>query len=311
MIRANYGYDEVQIFLWAEDEKTFVSETLADAGGQPARIPLAESGLLGHTLLRNQPTFIPDMQRSHLFPPDPRLPACRSRVVLPIRFGQQVLGLLDLQSGHSTQHSHLDLVGLQVLGDLLGVAMRNADLYGDAIAAHAEAERASELKGRLLANVSHELRAPLNIIQGYSQSALASPNPYEVDLPPGLLRDLSYLYQSSEHLGRLINDLLDLSRAEINDLDIFPEPIASTHFWKTSSRRCRAACRPAPKSNGGWNCRSRCPGFAVIRSACGKSCSICSATHTSLRSKAISRWALWPPPRICICGSTTRAAASR
>jgi signal transduction histidine kinase/AraC-like DNA-binding protein/ABC-type sugar transport system substrate-binding protein len=230
IIRANYGYDEVQIFLWRESERAFVPEHGVEAGARAARIPLAESGLLGHTLLRNQPTFIPDMQRSHLFPPDPRLPACRSRVVLLIRFGQQVLGLLDLQSGHSTQHSHLDLVGLQVLGDLLGVAMRNADLYGDAIAAHAEAERASELKGRLLANVSHELRAPLNIIQGYSQSALASPNPYEVDLPPGLLRDLSYLYQSSEHLGRLINDLLDLSRAEINDLDIFPEPIEVNTF---------------------------------------------------------------------------------
>ncbi len=222
IIRANYGYDEVQIFLWMESEKAFVPEISAGLGGRSGRIPLAESGLLGHTLLRNQPTFIPDMQRSHLFPPDPRLPACRSRVVLPIRFGQQVLGLLDLQSGHSTQHSHLDLVGLQVLGDLLGIAMRNADLYGDAIAAQAEAERASELKGRLLANVSHELRAPLNIIQGYSQAALASPNPYEVDLPSELLRDLGYLYQSSEHLGRLINDLLDLSRAEINDLDIFP-----------------------------------------------------------------------------------------
>ena len=229
-IRANYGYDEVQILLWAENEKAFIPETLAAAGGRPPRIPLAESGVLGHTLLRNQPTFIPDMQRSHLFPPDPRLPACRSRVVLPIRFGQQVLGLLDLQSGHSTQHSHLDLVGLQVLGDLLGVAMRNADLYGDAIAAHAEAERASEIKGRLLANVSHELRAPLNIIQGYSQAALASPNLYGVDLPSELLRDLGYLYQSSEHLGRLISDLLDLSRAEINDLDIFPEPVEVNAF---------------------------------------------------------------------------------
>jgi signal transduction histidine kinase/AraC-like DNA-binding protein len=244
IIRANYGYDEVQIILWSEGEQVFVPETLADAGGRPPRIPLAESGLLGHTLLRNQPTFIPDMQRSHLFPPDPRLPACRSRVVLPIRFGQQVLGLLDLQSGHSTQHGHLDLVGLQVLGDLLGVAMRNADLYGDAIAAQAEAERASELKGRLLANVSHELRAPLNIIQGYSQSALASPNPYEVDLPPELLRDLSYLYQSSEHLGRLISDLLDLSRAEINDLDIFPEPVAVNVFLEDAFQAMSGSLPP-------------------------------------------------------------------
>src|SRR6185295_8575813 len=35
---------------------------------------------------------------------------------------------------------------------------------------------------------------------------------------------------SCEHLTRLINDLLDLSRAEINQLDIFPETIATRSF---------------------------------------------------------------------------------
>jgi signal transduction histidine kinase/ABC-type sugar transport system substrate-binding protein/AraC-like DNA-binding protein len=230
IIRANYGYDRVRIYLWSENDQVFILDAPGAWGSPPSRIPLAESGLLGETLRRDQPTFIPDMQRTHRFPPDPRLPDCRSRVILPIRFGQQVLGLLDLQSAHSTQHSHIDLVGLEVLGDQLGIAMRNAELYGEAIAAQDEATRASQLKSRLLANVSHELRAPLNIIQGYSQLALASPNPYDTDLPPALLRDLRHLSQSSEHLGRLINDLLDLSRAEINDLDIFPEPVAPNTF---------------------------------------------------------------------------------
>ncbi len=243
IIRNNYGYDEVQILLWLENEKAFVPEMVTGIGGR-ARIPLSDSGLLGYTLQRNQPTFVPDMQRSHLFPPEPRLPACRSRVVLPIRFGQQVLGLLDLRSGHSTQHSHLDLVGLQVLGGQLGIAMRNVELYGDAIDAHAEAERASELKTRLLSNVSHELRTPLNIIQGYSQAALAAPNPYGVALPPELLRDLGYLYQSSEHLGRLISDLLDLSRAEINDLEIFAEPIAPNTFLEDVFRAMSGSLSP-------------------------------------------------------------------
>ena len=229
-IRVKYSYNRVQIYLWSESDQTLVLEAADGAARDPQRLALAESGLLGYTLARNQPTFIPDMQRSPRFPPDPRLPECRSRVILPIRFGQQVLGLLDLQSSHSTQHSHLDLAGLQVLGDQLGLAMRNAQLYGDAIAAQGEAARASELKNRLLANVSHELRTPLAIIQGYSQLALASPSAYGVELPPALLRDLRHLHQSGEHLGRIINDLLDLSRAEINDLDIFPEEIAVNAF---------------------------------------------------------------------------------
>ena len=226
VIRANYNYDTVQIYLWLEAEQVLELDAARNDPTQPARLPLAEAGLLGQTLLHNQPTFIPDAQRSHQYPLDSAAPGCRARVVLPIRFGQQILGLLDLQSTHSAQHSRLDLVGLQVLADQLGLAMRNAELYGEAIMAQARATQASELKSRLLANVSHELRAPLNVIQGYSQTALATPNPYGVDLPPELLRDLGHVYQSSEHLGRIINDLLDLARAEINDLDVFPEVMA-------------------------------------------------------------------------------------
>lgn len=229
IIRANYGYDKVTIYLWDESTEDFVLQPPQGPGRNETHIALNKSGLLGYTLARNKPTFVPDMSHSQRFPPDPHdsiaAPGCRSRVILPIHFGQQILGLLDLQSGHSREHSHLDLVGLQVLGDQLGVAMRNAELYGDAVAAQEEAWQASQLKTRLLANVSHELRNPLNVIQGYSQSALATPNPYGVDLPPLLLRDLRYLYQSSEHLSRLVNDLLDLARAEINDLEIFPERI--------------------------------------------------------------------------------------
>jgi AraC-like DNA-binding protein len=82
----------------------------------------------------------------------------------------------------------------------------------------------------LLANVSHELRTPLNIIIGYSQSALADPNPYHTELPSGLLHDLTHIYRSSEHLIRLINDLLDLSRAEIDELELFPDMITTRPF---------------------------------------------------------------------------------
>jgi signal transduction histidine kinase/AraC-like DNA-binding protein/DNA-binding LacI/PurR family transcriptional regulator len=228
LIRANYGYDRVQIFHWLEQEQCLV----LDQPGQADRvsIPLVGSGVLGQALMRNEAIFIPDTHLSPRFSPDPNWPDTRTRVVLPIRMGGQVVGLLDLHSRQSTLRARQELVGLQSLADQLGIAMSNADLYSKALEARADAEKADQLKTRLLANVSHELRTPLNTILGFVKPVLDSPSPDEVRL--SLLSDLQHVYHSAEHLLWVINDLLDLSRAEIDELNLHLEIIEPQSFLK-------------------------------------------------------------------------------
>jgi signal transduction histidine kinase/DNA-binding LacI/PurR family transcriptional regulator/AraC-like DNA-binding protein len=108
----------------------------------------------------------------------------------------------------------------------LSSALKSAELVQVALEAEAKAIKSDQLKTNLLANVSHELRTPLNIILGISQTALSSPNPYSIELPEQLTKDLGYIYDSGEHLIRLINDLLDMSRAEIGELDLCYEPVS-------------------------------------------------------------------------------------
>lgn len=230
LIRQSYGYDTSYIYLWHEQAQCFVRET--GYRGETQTIPHATSGLLAHVFAHNEPVFIPNTQHSNRFPAEPKYAAVRTRVVVPIRLGAAVLGVLDLHSRHSTQHTRYELAGLQLLADQLGIALQNADLYADAmharasaLAAQERAEHADQLKTRLLANVSHELRTPLNVIQGYSQAALHLPSPYHEPIPAALLEDLRYIAQSGDHLLRLINDLLDLSRAEIGELDLFQETV--------------------------------------------------------------------------------------
>ena len=129
----------------------------------------------------------------------------------------------------------------------LSSALKSAELVQVALEAEAKARKADQLKTHLLANVSHELRTPINIILGLSQTALSSPSPYEVELPPRLAQDLKYVYDCGEHLVRLINDLLDMSRAEIGELDlrfeaVSPPPLLRETFesFKDSSAASRA-----------------------------------------------------------------------
>src|SRR4026209_48585 len=230
LIRVHFDYDQVFLYLWSEPEHALIQEQSARNPATRVSLRLPKAGILSQVIDSNELIFIPDALRSLSYPPDPSHPTTRARVTLPIRLGNRLLGLLDLHACQPAQHTRQELIGLQVLAGQLGIAIRNAELYAQALQARATAEKADQLKTRLLANVSHELRTPLNIILGYSQSALANPNPYNIGLPPALQRDLGQIYNSGEHLLRLINDLLDLSRAEIDELSLVLETIAPRSF---------------------------------------------------------------------------------
>ena len=230
IVGTRYAYDRVQFFFWSHTERTLVLAQEAANASAASVIPLAHAGSLGDALLHNQVVYIPDVFHSKRYLPDPRWPDVHSRVILPVHVGGRILGVLDLHSRQRTLRNQVELDALQTLADELGAAMRNAQHYAQAVQARAEAVQASLLKSRLLANVSHQLRTPLNVILGYSQAALATPNPYATPLPAELIQDLRYIERSGADLQRLVNDLLDLAQAEAGTLQLYPEQIDARSF---------------------------------------------------------------------------------
>jgi len=225
IIGTRYAYERVHFYLWSHSDRTLTRMERSGNSDDGANVTLAGSGALGHALLHNQSIYIPDASNSRRYAPDPRWPDIRSRVILPVRVGGRILGVLDLHSLNRVVRNQAELDALQTLADEFGSAMRNAQLYAQALQARAEAVQAGLLRSRLLANVSHQLRSPLNVILGYCQAALATPNPYGVPLPAELLHDLRYIERSGGDLQRLVNDLLDLAQAETGTLRLFPEPV--------------------------------------------------------------------------------------
>lgn len=162
----------------------------------------------------------PDGRRSsdrrfpaHQLIPADLLPTRRyALLVEPLYFQTEPLGFVVFEIGPR------DGAVYEVLRGHISTALKGALLFQETQAARLAAERADQIKTRLLANVSHELRTPLNIIIGHTQRLLATP-----DTPsPALAQDLGHIQHSAEHQLRLINDLLDVSRAEIDELDLYP-----------------------------------------------------------------------------------------
>jgi signal transduction histidine kinase len=84
-------------------------------------------------------------------------------------------------------------------------------------AAKIMAEKASRAKSEFLANMSHELRTPLNHILGFTELVA---NKQCGDLNPEQEEYLKDVLHSSQHLLSLINDILDLSKAEAGKLEL-------------------------------------------------------------------------------------------
>ncbi|SMF57491.1 PAS domain S-box-containing protein [Tistlia consotensis] len=101
--------------------------------------------------------------------------------------------------------------GTVVLSAIVDMTERKRDELALRLAKQ-EAERASEMKSQFLANMSHELRTPLNAIIGYSDLMLSG---VAGAIEPAKYRSyLDDIKRGGTHLLSLINDLLDLSRAE-------------------------------------------------------------------------------------------------
>ena len=82
------------------------------------------------------------------------------------------------------------------------------------------AEKANNAKSTFLFNVSHDMRTPLNVIKGFSDIAINNMNDKE-----RVLDCLDKINNASEHLLRLVNDVLDMSNIESGHLEIIEEKV--------------------------------------------------------------------------------------
>lgn len=111
----------------------------------------------------------------------------------------------------------------QVEEDLTQANQELARLSDRLKAMYQVAEEARRAKEAFVANVSHELRTPLNMIVGFSEIITHSPQLYGDHLPPALLSDIAAIHLNSQHLSRLVDDVLDLSQVEAGRMALSKE----------------------------------------------------------------------------------------
>jgi two-component system OmpR family sensor kinase/two-component system sensor histidine kinase BaeS len=77
---------------------------------------------------------------------------------------------------------------------------------------------AEELRENLMADIAHELRTPLSVVQGNLRAILDDVYPLEKS-------EIARLYDETRLLSRLVNDLRELAQAEAGQLDLNLRPV--------------------------------------------------------------------------------------
>jgi signal transduction histidine kinase len=105
-------------------------------------------------------------------------------------------------------------------------------------AATEEAERAGAAKSEFLAKMSHELRTPLNAVIGYSQMLLEDA---EIDSDREGIADLTKIHTAGQHLLKLVNEVLDLSKIEAGKMELHLEETDFCELLRDVAERAKTA----------------------------------------------------------------------
>ena len=107
-------------------------------------------------------------------------------------------------------------VGIRWLARQLQLSQEQLERYSQQLEQKAqEANAANRAKSQFLANMSHELRTPLNAILGFAQLITREPA-----VPQTQREQIEIINRSGEHLLTLINDVLEMSKIEADQISL-------------------------------------------------------------------------------------------
>lgn len=135
----------------------------------------------------------------------------QSRVAIPLKMADRMVGVVAVTTTAHEGIQHDELAVLEGLANQVTIALENARAYERERQAMEHMEAAEAFKSRFLGNMSRELRGPLNTVIGFSRLLIKG---LDGPLNERQTEDLEQIYQDSQHLLVLINDLLSISQIQ-------------------------------------------------------------------------------------------------
>jgi GAF domain-containing protein len=117
-------------------EYVVIREAIGETGIQLKRsahkVAVGSKSIIGFVTDQKELLVVNDIIKDPDYDPNPLLPETRSEACFPLKVGERILGVLDVQSQHPYAFTSENIKILQILADQLAIAVVNSELFADA-----------------------------------------------------------------------------------------------------------------------------------------------------------------------------------
>ena len=131
LISKQFGFYHAGIFL-LDEEREFAELRAANSEGgkrmlaRRHKLGIGQSGIVGYVSATGKSRIALDVEADAAFFNNPDLPNTHSEMALPLRIGEQIIGVLDIQSIVPNAFQEEDVDVLSTLADQVAIAIQNA-----------------------------------------------------------------------------------------------------------------------------------------------------------------------------------------
>jgi len=226
LIQARFGYYYVALWLRGEGQGIVLQAESGQDINQQLGVGFnlaAEASQLPAVVMRGgTAAFSADVKVEGRSLGFSGLPATRAELALPLRFGEETLGVLDIHSEQPGEFNEDDQAAFQAMANQIVVAIRNARQYQLAENRARELAAANASKDKFFAVIAHDLKSPFTALLGLSLLQSRTPD----NFPMAEVRETSLrIHNSARNAFGLLENLLEWSRLQLERMEYQPQSV--------------------------------------------------------------------------------------
>jgi signal transduction histidine kinase len=188
------------------------------------RIPWGR-GVTGTVAATGRPLIVPDVtEHDNYILVDAEM---RSEMAAPMRIGEELIGVLDVESRTPSSFDEAALGVLTRLADQIALVAHSNRLLSQQRETMRRLQELDQMKSDFIAITSHELRTPITAIRGFVNTLQRNQDRLSTEQLGSFMQIID---RQSARLARLVEDLLFVSRIEAGTIQFQVERVDLARF---------------------------------------------------------------------------------